>query len=232
MKTISSRKAVFLDRLATVDQEMERHSIPYRVIGSVGMAAHGIMPLKFERDSPDPLEQVPDIDLVVPRQDLKGARAIRENILRSSFPVKVGLAIPTLQIDMRPSENYAYLTNGHLSIPINEHVFDAQRRVYEGVAFDTVSVDALRHIYGQMTPPRDKDIGKRQAFDDKLGADLHMPSDPYVSFHEYQKLMKQRKSLERHVVDTASYAIGKLPSRQAARAHRLGLRAASFLNWR
>lgn len=231
-ETAASRKAAFLDQLGNVGNEMNRHSVPYRVIGSIAVAGYGLAEPSFARESVEPTERIPDIDLVVPRIDLKAAREVRERILGTSFPVKIGLAIPSLQIDMRPEAEWSYLTHGRHSVAVDQRLFDSEHRTYDGVPFDTVPVDTLRHIYDQMTPYRDKDVDKRQVFNDVFGGHAHNPDDPYLAFHEYETLMAQKISLRRKAVDAATSGIDQLPPRQAALARQIGLRAASFLRWR
>lgn len=205
LETLSpeQRKEAFLSTLDEVQGELTQKGIDYRIIGSLASHAHlfpdtptTVKPLDYNRKGAvTPDQRVPDIDLIVPRSDLPEARRIREHFLETPFPVKLGLANPTTDIDYRPDEDESFLTHKSVTIPVDNDLLRPEDGVsLEGVPIKTVPLDTLIHTYGTFGGTvREKDLPIIKALMRKSNA----PSDPRINaFHTFQKERRKVSPIE------------------------------------
>lgn len=231
------RMKAFHDTLANIQDEFNAKGIDYRIIGS--LASHALLdsgqndipPLNYDRKgAATPDQRVPDIDLIVPRTDLVGAREIRANALKGIQPVKLGLANPTTEIDFRPDEDQSYLTHKDISLPVESELFRAEEATLEGTPIKTVPIDTLVHTFGTFGGRvRQKDIPVIKALIRQNDA----PSDPRTDvFHEFQS-QRRKTSPGEHRRSLAIEAVtSRVPDRLRNEFYRVALIAADVLKMR
>lgn len=195
LRTLNSeqQKDAFLTTLADVQAEFQQKGIEYRIIGSLASHAYldpipgAIAPLNYNRAGAATADQrVPDIDLIVPRADLAGAREIRAHTLHADQPVKLGLANPTTDIDFRPDEEVSYLTHKHIALPVDNELLRAETDLsLEGTPIQTIPLETLIHTYGTFGGHiRQKDMPTLKA----LIKQADTPFAPGMKvFHDFQK---------------------------------------------
>lgn len=236
--TAPQRKEAFLETLANVQEELDGKGIDYRVIGSLASHAYldspstEITPLNYDRPGAAcPDQKVPDIDLIVPRADLVEARKIRTKALTGIQPVKVGVAIPTTDIDFRPGESESFLTHKDITLPVDSDLFRVQEDVsLEGVPIKTMPIDTLAHTYGTFVGRvRQKDMPIIKELIRKSDG----PPDPRTRvFHEFQRQRRKRSPGE-HRFNLAFQAFeDNTPRRMRNEMYRAALVAADLLGKR
>lgn len=197
--TLTSREHVtnkndFLDQLAATQERLVKDEVDYRIVGSLATQAYleeagqQIAPLDFDREGAyTPDQRVPDIDIVVPRHDLEKARRIREDLLRSAFPIKMGLALPSGEIDFRPDEESSYLTHGDMAMAVRNELLAQRYTSYAGVPIQTVAPDTLLHTYGSFGGKvRAKDIARIKSLAALTsGAENSRPHVEFEPFHDF-----------------------------------------------
>jgi len=222
----------FLDTLNEVQSEFRRRGIECRVIGSLATSAYIEPPvacsLDFNRSGAHTVDQrVPDIDLVVPRHSLPEARDYRDTLARSSFPVKVGLALPTSVIDFRPEESTSYLTHGRrVEVPVSSDVFKPVQRVLLGVPITTVSARTLYHSYHLLGPARRRDRSKLERLASIM--EDEPTDDADVAFQRFTNARRDNPSPVRSAVRAAEALVDLLPpvGRQKIRHYALPIASA------
>jgi hypothetical protein len=109
----------FHNDLGDMVEQLDKRSLDYRAIGSVAMESLGIAPVSLDaRDAIDEIDRRPDLDIILPRAELAGACEVRELFARRESPMKLGLAIPSMQVDLRPGVDDSRLTWGRHSLDI------------------------------------------------------------------------------------------------------------------
>ena len=227
----------FHDTLHALVGELEKRSLDYRAIGSVAAEATGVMPINFTpRQAVDEVDKNPDLDILLPRNELAGAREVREMFLRSSYPLKLGLAIPSMQVDLRPDDETSRLTWGRNAMPIESRVFDAQWVGLGDVPLMSVSAETLRHFYSCMSPGGingAKYVAKLSAFDEALGLDApHSSEDPYRVFHEYHQLMESYIPMSRRAMALFYGVTAHVTPEQRNHLRHLAFKLAGLAGWR
>ena len=227
----------FQDSLHSLVNELERHSIDYRAIGSVAAEAHGIFPIDFSpRKAVDQIDMNPDLDVIVPRSDLPGAREVRSLFEHRTYPIKLGLAIPSMQVDLNPSETTSRLTWGNQALPIPSSVFVGEQHQVQDVVVTTVPAETLRHFYSEMSPRGEsgiKYLSKLAFFNVALGTDAeHTKEDPYKVFHDYAELMQKHMPLSRRTMELFYRLTAHMTPEQRNRLRHVALKAAGVVGWR
>lgn len=232
------QKAAFLDQLADVQDTFHEKGIDYRIVGSLASHAflgangvEGVPPLDFNRKgAATPDQRVPDIDLIVPRDDLPGAREIRKKLLESSFPIKLGLANPTTEIDFLPEEEASFLTHKDIALPVSSELFRSETVPLHGVDLQTIPLDTLVHTFGTFGGKiREKDMPIISAL---IRANPNPPHPETAVFHQYQK-ERRKKSPGRYRFDRVVEGFNKkAPRRLRNEMYRCALKAADILGKR
>ncbi|MDQ3064897.1 MAG: hypothetical protein M3Q36_01350 [bacterium] len=145
---IDDRIALFSEQYAQTREFFDKRGVPFYSIGSVAASAYLDAALDLHRLSPDPAMQVPDFDLVVPRSDLPLAREYREKLAHSSFPVRVGLAIPSQAVDWQPDRDVSLLTSGSKVVPVQSDVLTPVNESSRYGMVRTVDPQVLLEHYG------------------------------------------------------------------------------------
>lgn len=236
--SVDQRKNAFLNTLADTQKEFIRKGIDFRIIGSLASHAYlepeieAVAPLCYNRKGVATADQlVPDIDLIVPRADLPAAREIRKKTIHGHLPVKLGLAIPTTEIDFRPTEDVSFLTHKNIALPVDNELF----RIEEEVQLDeqpiqTIPLDTLIHTYGTFGGRvRGKDLPVLKA----LIRQIDTPSDPRTKvFHEFQKMRRKTSPNEHFFALTVEALMEKAPYRLRNEMYRVALVGADLLDKR
>lgn len=222
----------FFESVQCVKDRLDRLSIEYRVIGSIGLAAHGILEPRTHPDATDPIYQVPDLDVILPRSELKGAREVRRYMRGQAHPLAVGLAVSTTIVDYRPDEKVSYLQWGCKSVGLNTKAFEGESQLFGGLELITVNKETLRHIYKSL-PPRVKDEPALERMDELLGPDVEAHNDDLLDpFHQYAELVASSKPIKHYLAGGAIWAINKLPQALQGGARKFALTGASVLGMR
>lgn len=237
MSAINQRQ--FYDRIGEITEEFDRRSLNYRAIGSTAAAALDMVPIDFSpRDAVEPIDRRPDLDVLVPRDQLAGARAVREMFgPASKYPVKVGLAVPSMQVDIRQDSDESFLTLGRKRVAIRTELFDAQTGKLDDTPIRTVNPETLRHIYTSVSPQRGE-LGayyrrKSEPINAVLGPDpVHEAGDPYLAFHEYAKLQQVYTPLSRRSMEMFISLARHMTPEQRERYKRMALRMSAIAGWR
>jgi|GEM_PF-5423358 len=234
----SAQREQFLSTLASMVDELERRSIDYRAIGSVAAEASGIFEIDFApRNAVDQIDKGPDFDVIVPRSDLLGAREVRALFQKhEAYPLKLGLAIPSMQVDLRPGERMSRLTLGRHAMPVESRVFDAQEGAIAEVSLRTVPAETLRHFYSCMSPADgrgDRTQTRLAIFDDAIGEDAsHDIDDPYASFHAYAELAHRHTPLSRRTMGLFHRATAHMTPEQRNHFRHIAFKIAGLAGWR
>lgn len=227
----------FFDQLNQINDELNRKSIDYRAVGSVAGEALGLFPIDFaSRPAINFVDKIPDFDIIVPRHDLEGAREVREKFMKSHLPVKLGLAVPSLYIDLKPDEEESNLTWGKYSLPVQTNVFDAQNKMLDGIQFQTVPAETLRHFYTHISPQGEAGIKyapKIAMLESTLGPDnSHSRNDPYSVFHDYAEVRKIHTPLSHRSIDLFYRLTAGMTPVQRNHMKKIALKMAGVAGWR
>lgn len=196
----------FLEALAVTQEELEKRGVDYRVIGSIAVHAwlQGSEVLR-SHDSPS------DIDLIVPRgEQLEAARGVRRDI-GESFGVKVGLSLPSTEVDLRPDAPTSFLTHrgSSIKVPVPSRLFAVRDQAYQGVPIKTVDPRTLLHTYAM--PLRRQDIWKVRNLQRISITDSAYPESDYREFHDFIAACKQDHSLLETGVRLGKRIVQSLP---------------------
>ena len=233
-----SPREQFQNQLGAMVEALDKRSLNYRAIGSVAAEANGIMKIDFTpRPAVDQIDQNPDLDIIIPRNELDGAREVRAVFEKdTTYPLKLGLAVPSMQVDLHPGEDESRLTWGRRSVPVDSRVFDATYGNIGDVPLRSVSAETLRHFYSSLSPQGaggEKYQAKLAAFDDALGPDVgHESGDSYEAFHVYAELMKVHTPVSRRTMEIFNRATAYMTPEQRNRLRRVAFKLAGVAGWR
>lgn len=233
--TISRER--FHNDLGDIVEQLDRRSLDYRAIGSVAMESLGIAPVNLDvRDAIDEIDRRPDLDIILPRAELAGAREVRELFTRRESPMKLGLAIPSMQVDLRPAVDDSRLTWGRHSLDIPTDIFAATDGRVGDVTVRSIPPETLRHFYSSMSPKGtvgEKYRQKLGKFDAALGADApHGPDDSLGVFHEYTELMQQHDPISRRSMELFYQLTAGITPEQQNRMRHVAFKLANLAGWR
>lgn len=177
----------FFDQLEHAQNSLASEGIDYRIVGSVAAAAHVQSTLVFDRPDNRQAYSIPDIDMIVPRNQLDVARCIRDELYCKGEGVRLGLAFPSQTIDWRPNEKHSYLTfTKDIRQPILSTLFDRVDGNISGVPVVTVSPATLLHTYvvngGTL---RSKDLPAIRALVRKNRDSNQIPEELFNGFHDF-----------------------------------------------
>ncbi len=199
---ICDREAAFLDVYSTLNNDFEALGIRHTVLGSLGHTAYIGYELDYDRPSRDLASQIPDIDLLVPRDELRGAREYREKLAkRGVFPVKLGLSLPSYIIDWRPDEDISSL-NSKRDTPVRSELLSSVAVNYLGREIQTLDPLVLAETYGIFAGrTRPKDRSKADAlrkFGANNGASHFKPEDvkPFAIHRQLEKRHARNRIIE------------------------------------
>lgn len=152
---VSPAQQSFFETLQDVQGRLDSAGVEYRVLGSIGTAAllqgtafDGAIPLNFDRPGAyTPDQKVPDIDLLLPRGDIKFGQELRERYLGQILPVKMGVAMGIMIYDFRPDQPTSYLRYGKVEHAFDSAVFEPKIAKLGDVDVKTLSADALLHTF-------------------------------------------------------------------------------------
>lgn len=155
----------FLTGLDRLQDWLHASRIPFVIVGSLAVAAYtgDSQRLDFSREhAHDPTQRVPDIDLLVPRTALPlvhpYALAART---RARVPVHVDTFMAETYLDLRPGEQWSYLTHRALRMPASTALFAPRRAMLLGHELVTIDPRVLLHTVATVHPViRKKDAPK------------------------------------------------------------------------
>lgn len=229
-------KEAFLHQLDAVQEQFRSEGIDYRIVGS--LASHALIgansdipEVSFNRPgAATPDQRVPDIDMVVPRKNLSAARDIRQQTIDSNFPIKIGLAIPTTEIDFRPYDETSSLTHKSINLPISNKLFQAEMASFHGVDIQTVPTETLLHTFGTFGGKiRHKDLPIIRAL---MRSNPHAHNPETDVFHEFQQLRRKISPGEYRLGRTIEAIEEKVPRRLRNELYKYALKGADVLGKR
>src|SRR5215831_126451 len=120
------RRLSFLDQLGQLERWLSAEQIPYAVFGSVAAAAWIDRGASLDFDRPgsrDPVDGIPDIDLLVPRASLDRVNWYARTARHSGCPVRIDTFWSACWIDFQPGSQFSYLTHRKVRIPVRTELF-------------------------------------------------------------------------------------------------------------
>jgi hypothetical protein len=214
----------FLAAVQQLQDWLERQHIPFAVFGSVGVAAHldqGAS-LDFHRaHAYDPTQQIPDIDLLVPRSALDRVQARAGQLRNETFPIKVDTVGSQVYIDLRLDEPYSYLTHRKINFPVRSTLFAPQSANLLGGQIQTLDPYTLLHtLLGTIGGGalRKKDVPKIEALSAAIasGAVLTRFTEHDMRvFGQYQALREQHYPVFVRSKQAWETLLGNLPPRMS-----------------
>lgn len=153
-KPRSQNEEIFYGQVRELLGRLNDANIELRVLGSIGATAllastDDVKELDYDRPyflSPD--KQFPDVDLLIPREDISEAWAIRRHMLKQAHPIKAGLAIGFTAIDFYPDRPVSKLLAAGISYDIDSSLLDSNYVNYNGVYIPTLDPLVLANTYG------------------------------------------------------------------------------------
>ncbi|MDB5183669.1 MAG: hypothetical protein JWO07_350 [Candidatus Saccharibacteria bacterium] len=232
-RTQKASEEAYFKAVEQTQQKMDQAGIDFRIIGSLAtnalIAATGgdSEPMKFHRSyAVDPEQALPDIDVIVPRADLKRARAIREEMARAEVPVGIGLAASSSEIDFRPDEEQSYLTHGGEMIPVSNSILEAQEVPFHGADVRTLPIDTQLHTYGTFGGTvRVKDMPAIRQLIALRGK--HASDKDFKPFHEFMRIRRTDEKPTQRAIRMANYVIDKSPTLVGNTIRSVGKKVAS-----
>ncbi len=206
---------------AVLDSELD-----YRIVGSLATAAY-IDPdaenLDFNRyGAVTDSQRVPDIDILVPRDQLQAARACRELIGKEGISIKLGLAAASSTIDYRPDQDESFLTHRSITTPVASKLFAPVTKELVGANVVTVDPNTLLHTYvtfgGTLRP---KDIAPSSQLASLIREDVTVSEykeAEYASFHDFIKQRSARYPIEMKMRNIAERTLASMPAGMRGKA--------------
>lgn len=216
----------FLKRLGSIQEILREKGIPFRIIGSIANNSYTGVEINFAREGQRGFLQLPDIDLLVPRnlpQDQRDeVEKLRRTLLGETQPINLELFSGQMFIDWRPNEAQSYLTYRGLSVPVSSRLFDAVDRDFFGTKITTVAPRTLFHTFvvvGASLRPKDrKRIMPLGRYVRSHGARIpkedfdHFTEDDFAPFHRYLEERQSRYAIDMWVIQQALELGPKLPA--------------------
>ena len=207
-------------------QQLQRwlrgEQIPFAIFGSVGVAAyidHGASLDLHRANAYDPTQQVPDIDLLVPRSALDRVQARAGQLRNEAFPVKVDTVGSQVYIDLRPDEPYSYLTHRKINFPVRSTLFAPQSADLFGEQIQTLDPYTLLHtLLGTIGGGalRKKDVPKIEALAAAIAsgaAPTRFTAHDMRVFDQYQALRREQYPVFVRSKQAWETLLGNLPPR-------------------
>jgi hypothetical protein len=172
-------------------------------------------------------DRVPDIDVIVPRNDLAEVRSYRDSLT----DVKLGVGMPSRFIDFRPGDETSYLTHNDKQIAFETRLFDPVRQEVLGVPITTLSPAALVNTYISV---REKHRERVAALSELAAEEWQYSGDSeeFAPFKEWMDSWSTNRSVMDKTVDATVRMMERLPAPVRARAFRCALALASIANLR
>ena len=179
MRTLSGREwsltgqALFLAALARLEQWLAREQIPYAVFGSVAACAWTDQGVSLDFDRPgarDPVERLPDIDVLVPRASIGAVRSYASAVRRSALPVSIDTFWAECWIDFRPGAERSYLTHRAVRLAVPTELFTPRATSFLGQDVTVLDPRTLLHIYETVGVVRRKDEPRITGLADALAS--------------------------------------------------------------
>jgi|SRR5580658_543291 hypothetical protein len=150
---VKRNQGLFLSRLDSIDAWMESNDVPYRVLGSLGVASYldgALEGVDFDRKGGFSSDQrVPDIDLLVPRWDATRVHEYGQKLLGDpDFPLRLDLVAGVKHIDLREDGDESYLFHRELRVPVPTRLFKPVIRPFGSTSIVTVDPLTLQHTFG------------------------------------------------------------------------------------
>jgi hypothetical protein len=153
----------FLAGLDRMQDWMRARQIPFVIVGSLAVAAHtgNFQRLDFSRQhAHDPTQRVPDIDLLVPRAALPAVHAYALAArAHARMPIHIDTFMAETSLDLRPMEQFSYLTHRTMCLPIESAMFGPRPAMLLDHELVTIDPRVLLHSIATGHPViRKKDV--------------------------------------------------------------------------
>jgi|SRR6266550_2112619 len=184
----------FVECLEKTQAWLLGEGIDYRIVGSVAVSAYTNSESNFNRPYAFADHQrIPDIDLITPRDRVPDTRRYHTELLKTDFPVFLGIVPAIAEVDFRPDEQYSYLRHKKLTVPIKTQVFDAQQVKFDDAEVTTVNPVTLRGLYENGAwLGKQKDKAARASLTEVIEAEYSYDPADYAAFQEYIAKRKQQ----------------------------------------
>jgi hypothetical protein len=215
-------RAHFLAAVRQLQDWLGGQQIPFAIFGSVGVAAYidRGSSLDFHRASAyDATQQIPDIDLLVPRSALDRVQARAAQLRDETFPVRVDTVGSQVYIDLRPDEPYSYLTHRKINFPVRSTLFAPQSADLLGTQIQTLDPYTLLHtLLGTIGGGalRKKDVPKIEGLSAAIAsgaARTRFTAHDMRVFEQYQALRREQYPVFVRSKQAWETLLGSLPPR-------------------
>jgi hypothetical protein len=213
-------RAEFLQRIGKFLTWLDQQDIAYRLLGSLATASYTDPEMKavnFARTATFHRSQrVPDIDILVMRDDVSSVYQEGRRMLHDSTPsIRVELVYPIYSVDFRPTSPESFLVHNDLHIAVRSELFRPITRQIGGIDVITVDPRTLFHTFtlcGGIL--RHKDWPKALAMgrymrDNRIS---QFKESDYEEFHTFMKLRHQRFPSYAHSRRFADSTLSLLPT--------------------
>jgi len=231
---LSERRLSFLACVARLQQWLDSEQISYAVFGSVATSAWTDQGASLDFDRPgamDPVERIPDIDVLVPRAALDRVRSFARTARNGDFPVSIDTFWSECWIDFRPGSQFSYLTHGVVRIPVRTEVLAPSQAWLLGQQVAVVDPRTLLHMYGVAGVARRKDRPRIAALAGALASGSlasRVTDRDCMAFGSFRRARRRRYPLFFAAKGSWVRLIDLLPPRAAqALTHHVQLRANS-----
>jgi hypothetical protein len=215
-------RAQFLVAVQDLHDWLDSQQIPFAVFGSVGVAAHLDQGASLDlrrAHAYDPTQQIPDIDLLVPRSALDRVQARAEQLRTEAFPIKLDTVASQVYVDLRPDESYSYLTHRKINFPVRSRLFAPQPANLLGGQIQTLDPYTLLHtLLGTIGGGalRKKDVPKIEALSAAIASGAlptRFTAHDMQVFDQYQALRREHYPVFVRSKQAWETLLGNLPPR-------------------
>ncbi|MFB6723840.1 hypothetical protein ACFCV3_26905 [Kribbella sp. NPDC056345] len=155
----------FLIELDRIQTWLKNERVPFAVVGSLAVSAYtdGGASIDFNRPGAyDPAQRMPDVDLLIPRDQAAKVGAYAESLKQQPFPVTIETI--NAYIDYRPESERSYLTHRQLQFPVRSELFEPRQATLLGQELTTLDPRTMLHTFGTVGGViRKKDVPKMVA---------------------------------------------------------------------
>jgi hypothetical protein len=219
---VPQTRAHFLAAVQELQGWLGKQQIPFAIFGSVGVAAyldHGASLDLHRASAYDATQQIPDIDLLVPRSSLDRVQARAGQLRKGTFPVRVDTVGSQVYVDLRPDEPYSYLTHRKINFPVRSTLFAPQPADLFGGQIQTLDPYPLLYtLLGTIGGGalRKKDVPKIEALAAAIAsgaAVTRFTAHDMRVFDQYQALRREQYPVFVRSKQAWETLLGNLPPR-------------------
>ncbi|GAA1663154.1 hypothetical protein GCM10009745_00990 [Kribbella yunnanensis] len=163
--TVDETREKFLIELDRIQTWLKNERVPFAVVGSLAVSAYTDQGASIDFNRPgayDLAQRMPDVDLLIPRDQAAKVGAFAESLKNQPFPVTIETI--NAYIDYRPESERSYLTHRQLQFPVRSELFEPRQARLLGQELTTLDPRTMLHTFGTVGGViRKKDVPKMVA---------------------------------------------------------------------